>query len=201
MSEQETRRSVLLSDIEGKEQRLRSLKPKIAALIKVCPVLSSFKFCLGRQTSPGHLGCPAVGLHVHRATHPLRPPPTRPDRPLCTVRGLQRYCQRQVPLAFCLFGDISDENIKISIVGTVEEAQKWVAQRRSLEEVESEDESKCSCPFRRTLPAPDGPPAPRTKRTVSSRLHSAKQSLIQAHPVYLSLDIHCEGIPLLLLPR
>ncbi|KJH50853.1 hypothetical protein DICVIV_03003 [Dictyocaulus viviparus] len=156
LTEQEGRRNVLTSSINGKEQRLKSLRSKIALLISAAKPVQE---ALG-------VGNASASSAEQRALFSLLPHDL-------SVLYVQTEAYRDI---------MEDSNIQVVIRGDANEALRL---RRQLKDETDEKERSDD---------DEGSDNEGRHNVVSDRLELNKKTVTQPHPIYLKIDIGCQGL-------
>ncbi|KHJ86153.1 hypothetical protein OESDEN_14105 [Oesophagostomum dentatum] len=155
LTEQEGRRNVLISSINGKEQRLKSLRSKISALMTAAKPVQE---ALG-------VGNASASSAEQRSLFSLLPHDL-------SVLYVQAEAYRDI---------MEDTNMQVVIRGDANEALRLRRQQKDeAEEKERSDDE-------------EGSDNEGRHNAVSDRLELNKKTVTQPHPIYLKIDIGCQG--------
>ncbi|KIH57258.1 hypothetical protein ANCDUO_12551 [Ancylostoma duodenale] len=155
LTEQEGRRNVLISSINGKEQRLKSLRSKISLLMTAAKPVQE---ALG-------VGNASASSAEQRSLFSLLPHDL-------SVLYVQAEAYRDI---------MEDTSMQVVIRGDANEALRL--RRRQKEEAEEKERSDDD----------DGSDNEGRHSVVSDRLELNKKTVTQPHPIYLKIDIGCQG--------
>ncbi|EYC25813.1 hypothetical protein Y032_0011g1399 [Ancylostoma ceylanicum] len=167
LTEQEGRRNVLISSINGKEQRLKSLRSKISLLMTAAKPVQE---ALG-------VGNASASSAEQRSLFSLLPHDlsvlyVQAEAYRDIMEGAYVYCQ--TPERH------SDTSMQVVIRGDANEALRL--RRRQKEEAEEKEGSDDD----------DGSDNEGRHSVVSDRLELNKKTVTQPHPIYLKIDIGCQ---------
>ncbi|VDD90117.1 unnamed protein product [Enterobius vermicularis] len=164
LQEREGRKNVLLSDISKKEYRLKSLKPKIEALIETARPVQEL---MSLRTASSVLD----------SQHPIFSYLAKE----LTVVAVQTEAYRDIA---------EDDGVIVECQGDIESAAKFY-ENHSQQSAEPEDEDNYSDTANGTVSPAQS--LKRRRSTASERITRKKDLLLTEHPVSLVITVRCDG--------